>query len=100
VAATHDATPAQVALAWLIHHPNVVAIPGAKSVSQLEENTAAADLSLADDEVAHLTAVADRFRPARHPREQARRAAMRARGRIRQLVGGGGGTAARWRGRS
>jgi aryl-alcohol dehydrogenase-like predicted oxidoreductase len=100
VAATHDATPAQVALAWLVHHPNVVAIPGAKSVSQLEENAAAADLTLADDEVAHLTAAADGFRPARHPREQARRAAMRARGRIRQLVGGGGGgTAAKWRGR-
>jgi diketogulonate reductase-like aldo/keto reductase len=99
VAATHDATPAQVALAWLVHHPNVVAIPGAKSVSQLEENAAAADLSLADDEVAHLSAVTDRFRPARHPREQARRAAMRARGRIRQLVAGGGGTAARGRGR-
>jgi aryl-alcohol dehydrogenase-like predicted oxidoreductase len=100
VAATHDATPAQVALAWLVHQPNVVAIPGAKSVSQLEENAAAADLTLADDEVAHLTAVADRFRPARHPREQARRAARRAKGRIRQLVGGGAGTAARWRGRS
>jgi aryl-alcohol dehydrogenase-like predicted oxidoreductase len=100
VAATHHATPAQVALAWLVHHPHVVAIPGAKSVSQLEENAAAADLVLADDEVAHLTAVADRFRPARHPREQARRVAMRARGRIQQLVGGGRGTAARWRGRS
>jgi aryl-alcohol dehydrogenase-like predicted oxidoreductase len=100
VAAIHDATPAQVALAWLVHHPNVAAIPGAKSVSQLEENAAAADLSLADDEVAYLTAVADRFSPARHPQEQARRAAMRARGRIRQLVGGRGGTAARWRGRS
>ena len=32
VAARHGATPAQVALAWVIHHPNVVAIPGASSV--------------------------------------------------------------------
>ena len=36
VAAAHDATPAQVALAWMIHHPNVVAIPGASGVAQLE----------------------------------------------------------------
>ena len=33
--ADHDATPAQVALAWLIGHPNVVAIPGASTVAQL-----------------------------------------------------------------
>jgi aryl-alcohol dehydrogenase-like predicted oxidoreductase len=62
VAAAHQATPAQVALAWVVHHPNVVAIPGAKSVAQLEANAAAADLALADDELAHLTAAADRFR--------------------------------------
>ena len=30
----HNATPAQVALAWLIHQPNVVVIPGASSVDQ------------------------------------------------------------------
>jgi aryl-alcohol dehydrogenase-like predicted oxidoreductase len=44
VAATHDATPSQVALAWLIRKPNVIAIPGASSVAQLESNAAAADL--------------------------------------------------------
>ena len=43
---TH-ATPAQVALAWVIHHPNTVAIPGARTIAQLEENAAAADLVLA-----------------------------------------------------
>jgi aryl-alcohol dehydrogenase-like predicted oxidoreductase len=58
VAATHGATPAQVALAWLIHKPNVVAIPGASSVHQLEENVAAGDLELADDEVDRLSTVA------------------------------------------
>jgi aryl-alcohol dehydrogenase-like predicted oxidoreductase len=51
IAAAHDATPAQVALAWVIHHPNTVAIPGARTVAQLEENAAAADLSLSADEV-------------------------------------------------
>jgi aryl-alcohol dehydrogenase-like predicted oxidoreductase len=63
VAASHDATPAQVALAWLIHHPSVVVIPGASSVAQVESNAAAADLDLTDDEVAELTAQARAFRP-------------------------------------
>jgi aryl-alcohol dehydrogenase-like predicted oxidoreductase len=54
----HGATPAQVALAWVLHHPNTVAIPGARTVAQLEENAAAADLVLAEDEVATLTDLA------------------------------------------
>jgi aryl-alcohol dehydrogenase-like predicted oxidoreductase len=62
LAAAHQATPAQVALAWVVHHPGVVAIPGAKSVAQVEANAAAADLRLAPDELAHLTTAADRFR--------------------------------------
>jgi aryl-alcohol dehydrogenase-like predicted oxidoreductase len=53
-AAAHGATPAQIALAWLVRKPNVVAIPGASSVRQLEENSAAADINLRDDEVAQL----------------------------------------------
>jgi aryl-alcohol dehydrogenase-like predicted oxidoreductase len=61
VAAAHDATPSQVALAWVIHHPHVVAIPGAKSVEQLESNAAAADIVLGDDEFLHLSQAADRF---------------------------------------
>jgi len=59
----HDATPAQVALAWLIRKPNVVAIPGASSVEQLEHNVAAADLDLTDEEHEELTAESDRFEP-------------------------------------
>lgn len=58
-----DAKPAQVALAWLISYPGVVAIPGASSVEQLEGNVAAADIELADDEYAALSAASDRFRP-------------------------------------
>jgi aryl-alcohol dehydrogenase-like predicted oxidoreductase len=61
LAAARRATPAQVALAWVVHHPGVVAIPGARSVAQVEANAAAADLHLAPDELAHLTAAADRF---------------------------------------
>ena len=54
VATAHDATPAQIALAWLVHYPNVVAIPGASSVAQVESNAAAAEITLADDEHAAL----------------------------------------------
>lgn len=54
VASTHGATPAQIALAWLVRKPNVVAIPGASSVKQMEENVAAADIALTDDEAGHL----------------------------------------------
>jgi len=54
IADAHSATPAQVALAWLVQKPNVVAIPGASSVKQVEENAAAADIGLAADEVVRL----------------------------------------------
>jgi aryl-alcohol dehydrogenase-like predicted oxidoreductase len=63
VADAHDATPSQVALAWTIHHPVVVAIPGASSVAQLESNCAAAEIALSSDEYVALTAAAESFRP-------------------------------------
>jgi aryl-alcohol dehydrogenase-like predicted oxidoreductase len=65
IARRHAATPAQVALAWVIRRPNVVAIPGASSVAQLEANAAAADLTLSEDEDVRLTDAAGRFRPLR-----------------------------------
>ena len=65
IAERHGATPAQVALAWVIRRPNVVAIPGASSVAQLEANVAAADLELSDDDDARLTDESDRFDPTR-----------------------------------
>jgi aryl-alcohol dehydrogenase-like predicted oxidoreductase len=67
IAKQHDATPSQVALAWVIRRPNVVAIPGASSVAQLESNVAAADLELSDDEDELLTGAADRFQPRKGP---------------------------------
>ena len=63
IAVRHSATPAQVALAWVIRRPNVVAIPGASSVAQLEANAAAADLELSDDDDHRLTETSDRFDP-------------------------------------
>jgi len=68
VAAAHGATPAQVALAWVLRHPCVTAIPGASSVEQLEHNVAAADLVLADDEVGALSEAATAFQPVGGPR--------------------------------
>ena len=47
-----DATPAQVSLRWLIEQPRFTCVPifGARSVTQLEENVAAADISLSEDQ--------------------------------------------------
>jgi aryl-alcohol dehydrogenase-like predicted oxidoreductase len=63
VADAHDARPAQIALAWLLAQPQVVVIPGASSVAQMEFNAAAAEIPLADDEQAALTTAARAFRP-------------------------------------
>lgn len=55
IATGHGATPGQVALAWLLAKgPNVVPIPGTLHVSRLEENAAAAGLTLTTDEIARL----------------------------------------------
>lgn len=49
------ATPAQVSLAWLMHHDAVTApIVGARTVDQLEENLGAADVDLSDDQFDRL----------------------------------------------
>lgn len=47
-------TPAQVALAWLLHQPNVIAIPKASSVAHVRDNRAAANLALDDEDLAAL----------------------------------------------
>ncbi|WP_135806633.1 aldo/keto reductase [Halorussus marinus] len=50
-----DATPAQVSLAWLVHHGRVTApIVGARTVDQLEENLAAAEIDLTADQFDRL----------------------------------------------
>ena len=50
----HGATPAQVALAWLMRDPQVMVIPGARSVAQLEANAAAADLELSSEDAQQI----------------------------------------------
>ena len=54
IGSRHGATPAQIALAWLIRKPNVVAIPGASSVHQLEENVAASEVELSEEDSSRL----------------------------------------------
>jgi aryl-alcohol dehydrogenase-like predicted oxidoreductase len=63
VADAHNASPAQIALAWVIHPGVVVAIPGASSVRQLEENVEAAEIELADDEYVALSKASAQFCP-------------------------------------
>ena len=54
-----DATPSQVALAWLLHtSPVVLPIPGTKSLEHLAENLGAAQLRLSDEDMARLDALA------------------------------------------
>jgi aryl-alcohol dehydrogenase-like predicted oxidoreductase len=56
VAANHDATVRQIALAWLLQYSDVtLPIPGTSSVDHLEENLAAAEVALSDDAMARLS---------------------------------------------
>ncbi len=58
VARRRDCTPGQVALAWLARQgDDVVAIPGTKHVRYLEENVAALDVTLDDDDLRELDAI-------------------------------------------
>jgi pyridoxine 4-dehydrogenase len=59
VAQRLGATPAAVAIAWLLHaSPNMIVIPGTSQVAHLRENLAAADLALPADALAELAAIA------------------------------------------
>jgi pyridoxine 4-dehydrogenase len=55
VAERHGASPMQIALAWLLHKsPTMLPIPGTSSVEHLEENVAAAEVELSDEDLAAL----------------------------------------------
>ena len=55
VAKAHDATPSQIALAWLLHRsPVMLPIPGSLSIDHVRENLAALDIELSDDELEAL----------------------------------------------
>jgi aryl-alcohol dehydrogenase-like predicted oxidoreductase len=59
VAARLQATPMQVALAWLLQRaPNILLIPGTSSLAHLKQNIAAAELKLPEDAIAELDRIA------------------------------------------
>ena len=65
LAATHGATPAQLALAWLLaRQPWVVPIPGTRRLPRLEENLGAVDLHLTPEDWREVDAAADRVQEA------------------------------------
>ncbi len=60
IAASLDATPMQVALAWLLHRsPNILLIPGTSSVAHLRENLSAANLQLSPETLNSLDTIAN-----------------------------------------
>jgi pyridoxine 4-dehydrogenase len=83
IAQAHEATPAQVALAWLLHHsPATLPIPGTVSPEHLEENVRTVEVRLSQAEVQAL----DELRPSAVERlgREARRTARRAVGAVRR----------------
>jgi pyridoxine 4-dehydrogenase len=68
VAASMQASPMQVALAWLLgRSPNILLIPGTSSINHLRENLAAAALELPADVIAQLNAIAESVRAEAQP---------------------------------
>ncbi|MFI5911792.1 aldo/keto reductase [Dactylosporangium sp. NPDC051541] len=73
LAARAGATPAQLALAWLLdRQPWIVPIPGTKNPQRMAENTAAAAVQLSEEQLAELRAAADQIKiiGARYPEAQ------------------------------
>ena len=55
IAESHEVTIQQIALAWLINHENVIAIPKAFRVKHTEENAAAAEIKLSEEEIKQIS---------------------------------------------
>jgi pyridoxine 4-dehydrogenase len=68
VAASMQASPVQVALAWLLRRsPNMLLIPGTSSINHLRDNLASAALELPSDLIVELNAIAENARAAAQP---------------------------------
>ncbi|GAA2665605.1 aldo/keto reductase [Nonomuraea recticatena] len=68
VATEVGCTPAQLSLAWLLAQgEDIIPIPGTKRLKYLEENAAAASITLTADQLAALSTVADSVQGARYP---------------------------------
>ncbi|MET0703233.1 MAG: aldo/keto reductase [Mycobacterium sp.] len=65
IARRHDATPAQIALAWILHHDGVSVIPRAGTLSHVRQNAAARDIALNPNDLYDLDQA---FPPPTHPR--------------------------------
>jgi aryl-alcohol dehydrogenase-like predicted oxidoreductase len=64
IARHHQATHSQVALAWLLQQPAVCSvIIGARTLAQLDENLAAGQLSLSEEELARLSRASEPDEP-------------------------------------
>jgi aryl-alcohol dehydrogenase-like predicted oxidoreductase len=67
IAERKNATPAQIALAWLLaQKPWIVPIPGTTKLQRLEENVAAADVELTPDDLREIDECASQIRPQGH----------------------------------
>ncbi len=56
IAARHDATPAQIAIAWSLRHPGIISIPKAGDAAHVRLNAAAADIALTPADLAEIDA--------------------------------------------
>ncbi len=65
IAARHDASPAQIALAWLLRQKDLMVIPKATNVDHVRENRDALDIALSEADLAELDRA---FPPPRGPR--------------------------------
>jgi aryl-alcohol dehydrogenase-like predicted oxidoreductase len=73
VAARHRATPAQIALAWVLAQGNdVVPIPGTKRRQYLDENLGAVEVKLNNDDLADLNPLASVVSGERYPTQAAK----------------------------
>jgi 2,5-diketo-D-gluconate reductase B len=60
IAEAHDASPAQVALAWLAHQDRVVVLPRSTNPDRRRENLAALEIDLSDEETARIDELSER----------------------------------------
>ena len=62
IAGEHNATPAQIALAWLLaQKPWIAPIPGTTKINRLEENIGGANITLSEDDLTDIKTALDNF---------------------------------------
>ncbi|MBR1943089.1 aldo/keto reductase, partial [bacterium] len=62
IANSHNATPAQIALAWILHQkPYIIPIPGTTKAHRIQENLGAIDVELTKDELEKLNKISENW---------------------------------------